>query len=1037
MMKRSLIFVFFIFMCSALSAQYTGQTMGPNVSELNGKKLQWDAGSYDYFIMFKSLMTNNIRVQCDTNPNPSVGCDLPSNPESDTCLTESTFTLTSKHVPDDSYIEAAYLVWTTSIDPSFPTAPTDNTAQIEFASSDGKIFDSATVTAPRQGVAGTVANNGNPDFSFEGITIEDAGTVYGGYYTYRVDVTDFFAGIHEKGRVEGYGSDGMALYGDYTVSDVACTNNSAYISQINGGSIYSSTVACGWSLILVYRSYRVSPKMVYIYNGFSQYVGQNIDLTVSGFEFPDKPLVKMSFAVNEGDPGFAYASGCGGGFSPCPPEGLQVTGVTTPPESTVILQNECNPAKFTDSNGTAFNYSETYNSISSIYGWEDVSPTCAGGDPNNPDPDKLEYTMDVDTFLMDSETNNLFNDQFKKGDTMMFFKIGANRDVVYTNYMVLSVDTKAPRYDIPPNADTPSGREKNYCSCSEKADSVCFTAPFYFAVKVQNWGDDISTDVTIQDKLSSKVTYVPGTTEICKEWKEPNVCSKWIKIEDKDGNFPLSEPYTLTDVLMYCDPVTMECPETIMVRFKVLPKDNLQKHDVIENTALINDSTGKVYKTNTSIPLRLVSGTCPSAAECENPDLTECGGVPGEGCEKDEECPDGQVCDDNGKCVVDTSKFTKDAKITVAIGKNSPINSSPVIIPADSKGLVMGQISIIAGSDSTDKFFNFNSMTVKVNKDASTIMKNIKLIYDANGNGKADKDETTIAEPSGVDDITISFANKSGNTVYSANVLHHFIMIIDASYQTPDDIPMNTVFNFEVDAVEAFDFTDAGNPVVEVQIPMEFIEYSFEPTEEVFVFTKGDIDPPVPSIANMNKTVEIMQIRTKALKHSNTLEKIKLKTAAKSVLFGEGIESIKIFNDADKDGSFAAEELLATASISSPVSLVDVNFLPPLNYSENEEKTLLVVATFNIPKDKMAQVEILDKTSLAENVDIIGLPLKSKEFWYKCEEGDTSCQGEVDEKDGGCTVSAIDESSVNSILMAVLAVFGLLLFGRKYGLKSK
>ncbi|HPA57830.1 MAG TPA: hypothetical protein PLT70_10425, partial [bacterium] len=60
-MKKSLIFVFFIFMCSALSAQYTGQTMGPNVSELNGKKLQWDAESYDYFIMFKSLMTNNIR----------------------------------------------------------------------------------------------------------------------------------------------------------------------------------------------------------------------------------------------------------------------------------------------------------------------------------------------------------------------------------------------------------------------------------------------------------------------------------------------------------------------------------------------------------------------------------------------------------------------------------------------------------------------------------------------------------------------------------------------------------------------------------------------------------------------------------------------------------------------------------------------------------------------------------------------------------------------------------------------------------------
>ena len=1040
-MKKFFIFAFFIFFYSVVSAQYTGQTIGPNVAELNGKKLQWDAGSYDYFVMFKSLMTNNIRTLCSTNPNPSVGCDLEGNPEADTCLTQSTFTLTSKHVPDDSYIEAAYLVWSTSIDPNNPLGPTDNTAKIDFKSSDGKIIDSANVTAPRQGVPGTTANNGSPDFTFEGIGMEQNGSVVAGYYTYRVDVTDFFSGIHEKGRVEGYGSDGMALYGDYTVSDVACTNNPGYISQISGGSIYSSTVVCGWSLIMVYRSYRVSPKMVYIYNGFSQYVGQEVDLTVSGFEFPDKPLVKMSFAVNEGDPGFAYATGCGGGFvpEPCPPEGLQVTGVTTPPESLVLLQNECNPAKFTDSQGSPFNYSETYNSISSIYGWDDKSPTCAGGDPNNPNPDTLEYTMDVDTFLMDSETNNAFAEQFKKGDKAMFFKIGANRDVVYTNYMVLSVDTKAPRYDIPPNPDTPSGREKNYCSCSEQSDAVCFTAPFYFVVKVQNWGDDISTDVTIQDKLSPKVTYVPGTTEICKDWKETNVCSKWTKIEDKAGKFPLEEPYPLTDVMMYCDPLTMECPETIMVRFKVLPKDNLQKHDVIENTALINDSSGKVYKTNTSIPLRLVSGTCPNAAECENPDLTECGGVPGEGCEKNEDCGDGEICNSKKECVLDTSKFAKDSKITVSIGKNSPVNSSPVIIPAPTKNLIMGQVSVIASVDDSDKFFNFNSMSVKVNKDAYTIMNNIRLVYDENSNGIADKDEKVIAEPSGVDNISVAFANKKGDTVYGTNVLHHFLMIADVTYQTPADIPLNTTFSFEADAVEAFDFSDAGTPDVKIEpMPMKFVEYSFEPTIEVFVFTKGPVDPPVPAMSEINKTVEIMQIRTKALKHSNTLYKIKLKAAGKSVYFGDGIKSIKVYNDSNNDGSYMGEDLLATAVISDSSPLVDVNFLPPLNYSENEEKNLLIVASFNIPKDRMAQVEILSgRVTLDKNVDAVGLPLKSKEFWYKCEDGDLSCIVAEDDEKSGCSISTVDDSSINSVIFAIMSLFGLLIFRRNYSANTK
>ncbi|MGI6394193.1 MAG: WAP domain-containing protein [bacterium] len=1038
-MKRFFVFTIFILVSLTVSAQYTGQMIGPNVSELNGKKLQWEAGSFDHFVMFKSLMANNIRTQCSTNPNPSFGCDLPNNPEADTCLTQSTFTLTSKHIPDDAYIEAAYLVWSTSINPDNPNGPTDNTAVVEFASSDGKIFDSKNVVAPKQGFPGTIANNGNPDFTFEGIAIEQNGQVLGGYYTYRVDVTDFFVGIHEKGRVEGYGSDGMALYGDYTVSDIACTDNELYISGTSGGTTYSSTVVCGWSIILVYRSHRISPKMVYIYNGFSQYVGQEVDLAVSGFEFPDKPLVKMTFAVNEGDPGFAYASGCGAmGFGACPPEGLQVTGVTTPETSWVLLQNECNPAKFTDSSGTPFNYSETYNSISSMYGWDDKFPTCVGGDPNNPNPDTLEYTMDVDTFLMDSETNNLFEEQFKKGDSVMFFKIGANRDVVYTNYMVLSVDTKAPRYDIPPNPDTPDGREKNYCSCSTKSDSVCFTSPFYFVVKIQNWGDDISTGVTLQDTLSYKVKYVAGTTEMCNEWKEPNVCAKWIEIKDKDGGFPLAEPYPIADTLLYCDPQTMECPETVMVRFKVLPKEDLQKHDVIENTAIINDSTNRPYKTNTSIPLRLVAGDCPSAAECENPDLTECGGVPGEGCKKDSDCPDGQKCSDSGKCESDSSKFTKDAKVTVAIGKNSPVNSAPIIVPPNSKNLVMGQISIIAESDSKDKLFNFNSVALKINKDASTVINNIRLVYDENGNGKVDKDEPVIAESQGGKDNFVALANKSGSTTYASTILHHFVMIADASYLTPEDVPINTMFNFEIDAIEAFDISDSGTPKIEAKIPMEFIQYSFEPSKESFIFTKGEIDPAVPPISEMNKTVEVMQIRTKSLKHSNAIDKVRIRTTSKSVLFGEGIKSIKVYSDNDKDGSFAAEEVLASATIKEASKEVELTFLPPLNYSENEEKTILIVTSFNIPKNQMAQIEILSgRVTLSKKVDVFGLPLKSKEFWYRCEDGDLSCSGEDDDKGSGCAISYVEELSVNSALIALAFALSLFFFRKKYRAAAK
>ena len=628
-MKKSFILVFVMFMSGTVYAQYTGQVIGPNVSQLDGKELKWEAGSFDHFVMFKSLMTNNNRVQCSTNPEPSIGCDLPGNPESDTCLTESTFTLREGLIPSDAYIERAFLVWSTSIDPDNAMAPTDNQATISFAPSDGAITETLSVTAPRQGVAGTESNVGQQDFTFEGVAFESSGVIQGGYYTYRVDVTDWFVGIHAKGREAGVLEDGQSLFGEYTVSDVACTSHPNYISQVANGSTYSSTAVAGWSVILVYRSQKISPKTVYIYNGFGQHITQFLDVAVSGFEFPDKPYLKVTFHVNEGDQGFAFATGCGVMSSEaCPPEGLKVTGVTTPPESLVVLQNDCNPEKFEDLYGAAFNYSETYNSISSMYAWNETIPECVGGDPNNPNADTVEYTMDVDTFIIDAENSPDIAAQFKKGDTQMFFKIGANRDFVYTNYMVVSVDTKSSRYDILPNADTPSGREKIFCGCSPESDAVCFDYPFYFAIKVQNWGDDVSTNVTIQDALSPKVSYVAGTTEMCKEWKSVNVCSKWIAIEDASGGaFPLAQPYKIADTLGYCDEVTLECPETIMIRFRAMPSNTLQKHDVIENTALINDDSGKVYRTNTAIPLHLVSGSCPSVSECENPDLTACGGV--------------------------------------------------------------------------------------------------------------------------------------------------------------------------------------------------------------------------------------------------------------------------------------------------------------------------------------------------------------------------------------------------------------------------
>ena len=1031
-MKKFFLLILVLLAVFPALADYTGTTIGPDVAELDGKKLQWEAGSFDYFVMFKSLIGNENRALC-TDSSAGDGCDYEDNPEADKCLENSAFELTNRHVPEDAYIEAAYLVWTVSSDPNNVNY-TDSDAILNYVSQDGQINETVTVRAPRIGALGTDANHGQQDFTFEGVGIENAGQVVIGYYTYRVDVTDFFTMLHNKGRDLGYASDGLSLYGKYTVSDVACVDHSYYLSSPG----YSGIAVAGWSLITVYRSTRVKPKMVYIYNGFSRYQYETVDINVSGFEFPDKPIIKMTLAVNEGDPGIAQASstscGEGGGLfgSPCPPEGLQAKGETTPEDSTIFLFNNCNPAKFQDQSGTNYNYTEVYNSVSSIYGWDDATETCIGGDPNSPDPDTLEYTMDVDTFLLDAETNSFCDEQFKKGDKSMSIKIGANGDLIYTNYLVVSLDTKAPKFDIPANPATPDGREKNYCSCSDKGDTVCPTAPFYFMIKVQNWGDDISENVTVQDTLPTKINYIPGTTELCREWKSDNVCKKWEKIEDVNGAFPLTNPYKVADKLDRCDLNAQTCPETIMIRFKVQPKDNLPKNEVIENTAIINDNNNRPYKSNTSIPLRLTFGNCPSAALCENPDLTKCGGYgEGEGCSKNEDCETGQVCQ-NGTCVADSSLFAKSAQVTVAAGKNTPLSDdSSIIIASPASKLVAGQFSVIATSEEKETNFTFESVIVSLNvKDAKIQFSNLQLVYDANGNGLFDEGETVVAEAQSVNSKTVTFALKSAKSNYPTNKFNYFLIVTDVKYEA-EEIPHDgTNFNFMIEDISRFKF---GNNVPNLTSEMmsnesgskqlRFAQFAFEPTVESFVFTKGSVEPPVPSPSKINNAaVGVLQIRAKAVKKDDKIKKITLKTTSKSVKFKDGITKVELYLDENKDALFAGETRIASAEPKETSNILEITFDEPLSFAADEEKTLLLVAKFNIPKEQTAQIEIQkSKVKLASGNDPIGLPVKSKEFSYKCDANDPTCQ---DDDEGGCAVTAIDES--DQAVAAVSALFALL-----------
>jgi hypothetical protein len=382
--------------------------------------------------------------------------------------------------------------------------------------------------------------------------------------------------------------------------------------------------------------------------------------------------------------------------------------------------------------------------------------------------------------------------------------------------------------------------------------------------------------------------------------------------------------------------------------------------------------------------------------------------------------------------VTDTSKLTNSAKITVAAGKNSPVNSSSIIIPAPSENVVMGQFTVMAeGSPDDDKFFNFKSVTADVNIEGDVLFSNIKLVYDADGDGTVSEGETAIAEPEGVDANTVAFAVRSGSQLYKAGVLNHFLMVLDATYKTPEDIPSNTLFSFDIEGSASFDVGDAGTPEVAVTgAPIKFVEYAFEPTRESFIFTKGPVDPPIPDMKELNKNVAVMQIRSKAVSHANSMEKIRIKTTSQSVRFGEGIKEVKLYLDTEGDGLYGGNELLGSVKTGESSTTATIDLFSPLSYAENEEKILLVVCDFGIPKDMMAQIEIASgKVTLDKKVDTLGLPLKSKEFWYRCEEGDLTCG--VVEEEAGCSLTTVESAGYEALLLALAAIGMALVFRKK------
>lgn len=1030
--------VFFILALSvsSLSAEIYGKMIGgePYAS--------WEDGGQDFFVMFNSNIDNQITMLDDD----------PENPQGDTCVAESVFTLTDFHIPEDAIIEKAYLVWMGAVDPSKLDQPTDNSVKLKFTqSTENPITYEEVITV---GETGKLLSEGDDDtektFEFESITFTDDVTIgcsessIGstladqnlGYFTYRADITDFFTKIMEENTAAEKSEEKM-FYGDYTFSDLECTESDHYRCK--------TTMVSAWSVFFVYRSKNIRPKKIYFYNGLAFVQGDKSIANVSGFELPKFPVVRLTSMIAEGDPKLVEPG--------LPPEGIFLQGEGA--SSKFRLYNECNPLMGT--------YVEVFNSKSSVINW---NPDAAEADRikcvSGIDGTGLNFGIDVDTFYLDSETNINLQEHLKKGNTAMDITLSVNQDAIFTNFMVLSVDNKGSNFDIPLEAsDTtksklnfPLDREKHFCACGSNDDgkepdyyceTVTSAREFYYFIKVQDWGDEDAEDVVVTDELDKQLEYIPGSTAMATHYvAETDTYDDWTIIPDKNGGvFPLSGTgYKVSSKMVNCDESKWSCTDTILIRYKVKPKTGTSKNYVFNNMATIKDKKSEdAYKTNRSYPLKLKPTKCVTDTQCPSPTEAMCGGTNIVCVCKDNPgvCGEGTACD-GCNCIDDPAQTCFNSTAEFAAGKNSPQSGgTEIIVPKDNDGepLIVGQFTIMV-NNCTDKYFNLDAAVIHVNTDNDNnfSFKELELIHDVNGNGVVDTDDPVISTNVITNRYVKFFVTDTQNKKYKGKTLNYFLVRAKIDYNS-EEIPRNTSFNFYIESETSISISDQGTTMVSAG-EVEFAKFMLEPTGDFFIVTTGSKDASVPAINEMNNDIPVLQLKTKAVKRANSITKftVKIPSTGGYVKFGEknGIEGISLWIDSDKDGvgNVKVAEMTSFDTVTNSVTFED--FIQPLSYLEGEERYLVVNVDFDMVKKS-------DGTVMAGRVEIpnagvkvsdssaavIELPIKSKEFAFECKEGDICPESEPEPDGCSCAVVNVDQTDrTMALIVAMLIIMSAL-----------
>ena len=492
-------------------------------------------GAYDYFILSKSLLANT-------------GAYSTYEPQGDTSIGvegASDFLLETD-IPKDAVIEQAFLVWFASVNDADSMMFTDN--EVTLMTPDG---EDHVVTASLQG------NSASPQgFEFESYYAKG---YY--YYVYRVDVTNIIANFQYSGE----NGEIRSLVGEYKVSGVDDIYDCAQSGKNHNYCVNASMIG-GWQLILIYGSSQIARKRLYLYNGLTWSSNTTLKPTtinIANFELPEKAAVKVSFVTADGDD---VASA---------PESLELKGGLAT-QSLVLgdVDGSCNPLN------------QPFNSKFRTVNHKGEVSEC-----------REELSFDIDTFFLQYDENvpdGIINPHVQYGTTSMDFYIKTGADIVLTNYVILSVDTRLPAFDIPEK------NEKFLLTTTGENSKVCKDTAFGYQIVVENHGQEPAEFVMVSDTLRDMQTYIPGTFQI-----DYTGTGKCFEDYPDHGDFPLKSGIMVADTMEICQNEA-NC-DRVLMRFLVKMPENSPKNASFNNTALIWDSkTGEesAYKTNQGLPVR-------------------------------------------------------------------------------------------------------------------------------------------------------------------------------------------------------------------------------------------------------------------------------------------------------------------------------------------------------------------------------------------------------------------------------------------------